>query len=295
VLHRQANSGLAGARNAGLALAQGELIAVLDADDVCMPHRIAAQVAYMQRCPQVVLCCSDFSAFDARGEIEGSYFARYYAAVARAGEGALTALFGPCELHHLPCAAAGAHRAVSTYRGQVSESLVWGNFVHPPTMMFRRSLYELVGGLDCSVRNLCDYEWILRASRCGEFGFIGQVLLRYRLSPTSMSSSANTLQMKRDLLVVLERVARETPGFLAAHALEFRLRVAGAELGVAQSCSETDRLQAWCWALRAARHGADSAALARLMLKLLLPHVVVRWRRDQLGKAGRAARAQEAR
>jgi glycosyltransferase involved in cell wall biosynthesis len=49
----QPNQGVAAARNTGLAAARGELIAFLDQDDVWLPHKLAAQVAYLREHPAV--------------------------------------------------------------------------------------------------------------------------------------------------------------------------------------------------------------------------------------------------
>src|SRR5919112_2696990 len=49
----QSNQGAAAARNAGVATAQGELIAFLDADDVWVPNKLSVQADYLFRHPEV--------------------------------------------------------------------------------------------------------------------------------------------------------------------------------------------------------------------------------------------------
>ena len=52
---RAENGGPVLARNAGVAAARGRYIAALDQDDLCLPERLARQVAYLDRHPDVVL------------------------------------------------------------------------------------------------------------------------------------------------------------------------------------------------------------------------------------------------
>jgi glycosyltransferase involved in cell wall biosynthesis len=57
---RQSNRGVAAARNAGLAAAQGDLIAFLDQDDLWLPHKLDAQVGYLLGRPRVDMVISPF-------------------------------------------------------------------------------------------------------------------------------------------------------------------------------------------------------------------------------------------
>jgi len=60
---RQANAGPAAARNQGVALARGDLIAFQDADDVWHPEKIARQMARFAMHPELELCSTHLQNF----------------------------------------------------------------------------------------------------------------------------------------------------------------------------------------------------------------------------------------
>ncbi|MEC4982480.1 MAG: glycosyltransferase family A protein [Oscillatoria sp. PMC 1068.18] len=53
--HRQDNAGSSAARNHGIAVASGEFIAFLDADDLWLPEKLKLQVQAFQNCPNLDL------------------------------------------------------------------------------------------------------------------------------------------------------------------------------------------------------------------------------------------------
>ena len=61
---RQSNQGLAAARNAGIALSRGEYVALLDADDLWTPDKLAVQVAVAARHPDSGLIGCDGVEFE---------------------------------------------------------------------------------------------------------------------------------------------------------------------------------------------------------------------------------------
>lgn len=60
---KQENQGVAKALNKGLDNAQGEYIARMDSDDISLPHRLAKQVEYLEKHPEVSILGSWYESF----------------------------------------------------------------------------------------------------------------------------------------------------------------------------------------------------------------------------------------
>lgn len=271
---RQANGGLAAARNVGVRHASGELIALLDADDLCTPDRIGVQVELMLAHPQVLLCSSEFSAFDARGEVADTYARRYYSRLAQAPQG-LASFFDPHGKIEVGRWADGAATA-DVYVGDVYRSLALGNFVHPPTVMFRREAFDRAGPFDTSIRNACDWEWFVRVSRLGPFGYIDRSLLCYRLSDTSMSGPRHRLTLYQDVLNNLRRFAQADPALMAGAANAYWHAIGEAQLNVAEALAESEPWRAMTLLAAAAAHGAMGRAWWRNAARAMMPAGVIR-------------------
>jgi glycosyl transferase family 2 len=67
------NLGIPGALNLGLQHARAPLIARFDSDDLMMPGRLAAQVAVLNGCPEVVLVSCAYDIIDVDGNYRGTW------------------------------------------------------------------------------------------------------------------------------------------------------------------------------------------------------------------------------
>lgn len=277
---RQPNGGLASARNSGCALARGEYLALLDADDLCMPERIAVQVEFMRKHPDVVLCSSDFAAFNGQGSVATSYCARYYSSI-RQTVGGVAAIYPEHGTLSITPHSGAAVQEMPAYLGDVYEVLTRGNFVHPPTVMFRRGVLESAGVFDESIRNMCDFDWLVRVSRNGKFGFIDRPLLNYRLSDTQLSGVGNRIQVTFDIVRILERVVRDDPGLYARHRAEFRRGIGLARRDAADALAESDLLAACALLGRSVACGVFGRETLKILIKALMPGTMLRWLRQQ--------------
>ena len=235
----QRNAGIAATRNAGLAAARGDFIALLDADDLCEPERIAVQLKYLQEHPDVLLCSSDFSGFDAQGSLGTSYCGQYYARC-HAVHGGPAARYPEHGTQEISDCLPGAARptTVPVYQGRVYAQLALGNFVHPPTVMFRRKAIDLAGMFDPDIKIVCEWEWFVRVARVGPIGFIDRPLLRYRRSSTQISSDPRT---PLDSLAVARRIHGRDPDLRKNDAGEVRRHLGALSLDAAYALSELER------------------------------------------------------
>lgn len=187
---RQENRGLAAARDAGHGVAQGSLIAWLDADDLVHPDRIALQVEVLLANPSIILVSSEFTGFTDNCEEFPKLADMYYSRLA--ARGGVRCIYGHPLVVKLRREWCHSLKEEATgFTGDISGEIQWGNIVHPPTVMFRRAVLDTVGGLDPRAGPAADWDFFIRASRVGPFAWLDAPLLRYRIHPGQMSGRAN--------------------------------------------------------------------------------------------------------
>lgn len=156
-VHTHPASGLAATLNRGLELARGRYIARMDADDVCMPQRLAVQTAFLDAHPTIGLCGSHVVAFSDIGESRWSY---------------------PTSDAALRCA------------------MLFSNpFAHPTVMLRKAVLDQHALRYDTRFVRAQDYAlWAAVAEHC-QLANLPQPLLRYRVHEAQVTRSDAETQM----------------------------------------------------------------------------------------------------
>ena len=176
-LLQQPNSGVAAARNLGIAKSQGELIAPIDADDIWYPLNIEKQVAMMGKADSSVGLVYSWSVdIDEDDLLQGGF-----------------------HMSHL--------------QGNVYEALVYRNFIgNASAILIRRACLEKVGGYDPNLKKQnaqgCeDWDIYLRIAKFYQFRVVPEFLVGYRQLIGSMST--NYMAMAKSHLLVMDDVKKQ--------------------------------------------------------------------------------------
>ena len=158
---RQANKGLAGARNTGIEHAKGEFIALLDSDDVWLPGFLEHMMEVAEARPTAAMYFSAWRYIDSAGN----------------------PLPEPPHAHAVPPA--------DTYR-----ALLRANFIVPSSVVMRRQAVVSAGLFDEEFRRLEDWELWIRLLRQGQT-LAGSTAchLHYRVHDESMSTDSTGMAL----------------------------------------------------------------------------------------------------
>lgn len=147
------NQGLPRARNEAIQNARGELLALLDADDVWRPDRLTRSVAVLDARPKAGLAHAKVARVDSEGHFID---------------------IPPADRRYLD--------------GQIAQHIYTRRaHIQCPTTTFRRECVEAVGGFDSAIPGTADRDLWLRIAERYEVAFIDEILADYRMSAGSMS------------------------------------------------------------------------------------------------------------
>jgi glycosyltransferase involved in cell wall biosynthesis len=169
------NRGVAATRNAGVALAVGELIAYLDDDDLWRRHHLASLVGALDAHPDAALAYGDAEIW--RMECDHAPRVDEWRCAAR------RTLAVPFDLDHLRR----------------------DDFVVPGGMVHHRSLYDAVGPFDETLFVSDDWDWLLRAAAVTRFVRVPEVVVTVRIWSDRTNLSADAGARRLHALAEIER------------------------------------------------------------------------------------------
>lgn len=151
---RQHNAGLSAARNTGISASRADVVALLDADDIWLPDKLARQLAAFDD-PEVAMASTAFTMIDS----SGAFLSAGYD--------------GHADSYHL---------------------LLQGNGICASSVALRRDVVTELGGFDTSLSACEDWDMWLRLAAHHKLVKIPEVLARYRLHGGNMSRDYRNLR-----------------------------------------------------------------------------------------------------
>jgi glycosyltransferase involved in cell wall biosynthesis len=227
------NSGVASARNRGLALTdpRADYVAFLDNDDMWEPYALEVLVDVLDRNPQYVAAHGSVRCIDADGNpVRGD------------------------DLEDR-CRDRQGFRNGRLVRLQPDEPTTFGALVYhncvvsPGAALIRRDAVVFVGGFDRATEPADDADLELRISRLGDFGFVDRPVLRWRRHPEAQSG---TSRRWRTASFRIRAKTLTDPANTADQLRSSSLALRGAAVAGLRSAAETLRRGAWGAALRQA-------------------------------------------
>jgi glycosyltransferase involved in cell wall biosynthesis len=155
------NTGLSDSLNVGIAQAQGEWIARIDADDLCEPERLAAQVQFVQKNPQVGLLGTGFLEIDAEGKV------------------------------------VGIHREPASHDRLLFNLSHCKRYIIHSSAFYNTALVRQVGGYRPRARLAEDLDLWLRISEKKQLACLEQPLIRYRKHTQQISRDQDLISQKQ--------------------------------------------------------------------------------------------------
>jgi glycosyltransferase involved in cell wall biosynthesis len=152
------NRGLIATLNQMLAMARGEFLARMDADDIAMPDRFAQQVEFLQQHPDYVCVGGAYDLIDAKGR----------------------------KVLHL---------GMPETNAEIQQAILSGKtIINHPCAMIRRTALQQIGGYDESMLTVEDLDMLLRLGEIGLLANLKQTVLQYRFHEASVSAQKSEFQ-----------------------------------------------------------------------------------------------------
>lgn len=156
------NCGVSNARNIGVALAENDLVALEDSDDIWFPTKLERQVQYWELHPEFsMIYCPYEMEIDKKLLITPSGLLR------------------------------------DELEGNILRYLLLRNSIGAPTVLFRKKAFMECGGFDPEYRSLEDWDFAIRFAKKNQIGFFDEVLVKASHSNGGISSGVGAYYESR--------------------------------------------------------------------------------------------------
>lgn len=169
------NHGEGGVLNEGIAVANGEYIAFLDADDEWLPHKLSRQIAVLEGNPKAIMATCGCRFVDSFGN--------------------LTEEFGM--------------KPPGIAKDQIWRRLLVATHIAKPCVVARASAFERIGLFDTTIRITADQDMWIRLALAGEVEFVDEFLTIAHDTPGSLTKVYQKDEDKYGLQVIRRYIASQ--------------------------------------------------------------------------------------
>ena len=248
--HRQENQGQPTSENNGVAMARGEWIAFLDADDRWRSDKLEKQLALAIRNPGASVIYSERMLMDPDG-------------------------------NPLPTP------ALSQYRGRILKEAFRQNPNPFSSTIVKRTVINDAGGFNPEYRNANDYDlWLRIAVRNHEFDFVSEPLIWYRTGHSSLMSCGD-VQLKT-VLKIMDRFVAANPRRLPKQWINLCYSETYSHLGNIY-LEKKQLFRTVYWYLSAIVCQPTNRGAWKLLVRLFLPDALVQGTRKLLAREGQGS------
>ena len=176
------NSGVSTARNNGILHATGEFITFFDADDIMLPHKIAAQIEFLMNHPDIPIVLTDYHNFTHNGEYKQTNFMT-------------------CPQLSKLINTDPQKDSIVIEPAKARSILAVENFTIADSPLLRREVITQVGKFDEGLKACEDFEFTYRIAAKYQIGILNCVGFKRRVHGNNMSNmSRNTLLMLQNYI-----------------------------------------------------------------------------------------------